>query len=539
VQSSGEDTYRCETNFDTLMAASSTGVCVHRDGLIIYANPAAARWIGMNDPAALIGQDLFAYLNPGDIGGVRARTAALQAGERPAYSAQIRMQGSDGVWHEIQVASQRAFWDGEAAIVTSFRDMSKVKAVSSAQAQAALVRNVSDAIIAIDHDGRIVSWNPAAERIYGKPADDVMGDSLHDAVGAPLDPEDVIASGGAVQAVHRRSDGSPLTIRVSVAVMNDGYVLVCSDLTALRRAEARFKAVVESLDAGVVVALPDGTVATVNRAAMRLFGRATGGGPGPANVLDFELYDARGNLLTEDDHPFVRVMRDGPAVTDFECGFRSAEGRWIWMIGSGRLLDPSNPEHSMIVFTVVDITARRLLSEQLAHQALHDPLTGLPNRTHATNLLAEALDDDDRSAWTSVLFVDLDNLKSTNDTYGHTAGDQLLMVVAMRMRSVAEDFDAVAARLSGDVFIVILPGGDRGTADTVATRLHQALATPAMISDVAIEVRASIGVVFLQPGHYRTVADVLRDADLAMYEAKRSGGATTRYFGDISTDRVR
>ncbi|SHN36885.1 putative bifunctional diguanylate cyclase/phosphodiesterase [Cryptosporangium aurantiacum] len=153
---------------------------------------------------------------------------------------------------------------------------------------------------------------------------------------------------------------------------------------------------------------------------------------------------------------------------------------------------------------------------QLAYQAFHDPLTGLANRTLFAERLEAALATD-RSP--SVLLVDLDGFKAVNDSRGHAAGDQLLVTVARRLRAAIGSADTVA-RMGGDEFAVLLPGGEAG-ARTVAEAILDRVARPVTLGESTVGLRVSIGIATAQPS---SSADaVLRDADLALYRAKQEG----------------
>jgi diguanylate cyclase (GGDEF)-like protein len=154
------------------------------------------------------------------------------------------------------------------------------------------------------------------------------------------------------------------------------------------------------------------------------------------------------------------------------------------------------------------------LANAHAHRAVHDRLTGLPNR----ELFVERLRDVHGS--TAALFIDLDDFKAVNDTLGHSAGDELLTVVAQRLQSAAIEGELVA-RLSGDEFGVLQPGGNEATARDAAARIERALAVPATLFGRSLIVGASIGIAVAEEGG--EIALLLRNADIAMYESKRSG----------------
>ncbi len=167
-------------------------------------------------------------------------------------------------------------------------------------------------------------------------------------------------------------------------------------------------------------------------------------------------------------------------------------------------------------------------SRRLRHQAAHDALTGLSNRTELYELgertLAGARRDGDLAA---LLLIDLDRFKEVNDTMGHEQGDRLLVEVAARLRGLLRSSD-ILARLGGDEFAVLAALPHRGALGEVATRLHAALARPFDIGGVAIELGASIGIA-VQPDHGDDVSTLLRHADVAMYDAKRSATSIETY----------
>ncbi len=176
-------------------------------------------------------------------------------------------------------------------------------------------------------------------------------------------------------------------------------------------------------------------------------------------------------------------------------------------------------------------------SRALRHQAVHDALTGLPNRTLLQRRAERALRGDDPAA---MLLIDLDRFKEVNDTLGHDYGDALLIEVSERLQAVLRRGDTLA-RLGGDEFAVLVAGApDRAAVIDVATRLQDALRRPFALRDVAVELEASIGVA-LYPEHGTTVGRLLQRADVAMYDAKRGGHGVTTYTAErdpYSADRL-
>jgi diguanylate cyclase (GGDEF)-like protein len=170
-----------------------------------------------------------------------------------------------------------------------------------------------------------------------------------------------------------------------------------------------------------------------------------------------------------------------------------------------------------------DITEERMLTARLSHQALHDPLTGLANRALLDDRLAHAHSRILRQGGHGALFLlDLDDFKGVNDTYGHLVGDQLLEGVARRLDGVTRTTDTLC-RFGGDEFLYLAEGiTGPEEAELIATRFLRSLDEPFAIGGLSLEQRASLGVVVWDSSNAE-VSDVLRDADVALYEAKRLG----------------
>jgi diguanylate cyclase (GGDEF)-like protein/PAS domain S-box-containing protein len=219
----------------------------------------------------------------------------------------------------------------------------------------------------------------------------------------------------------------------------------------------------------------------------------------------------------------------------WEYRLLARDGRTVWVIDDEAVVArDADGQASMVQGILVDISDRKHLEDQLRHQALHDPLTNLPNRVLFVDRLSHALVRRTGETGVAVLFVDLDDFKAINDTLGHAAGDSLLTLVADRLSHVLRAGDT-AARLGGDEFAFLLEGAGPRPAEEVAARLLAALAEPFDLDGRRATLSASIGIAaragFVSPAAAAETADeLLRDADTAMYAAKAQGKGRVQLF---------
>ena len=510
-----------------LVELSPEIIVVHEAGTIVYINPAGLRNARATSPSDMVGHPIMDFVHPDSIPETLRRIQNLTAPGAYTEPSEAVLFRVDGTTLLVEAVSVRTTWNGRPAFQVIMRDITEEKAAAAAlRYQAALVTHVSDAIIATTVDGIVTSWNPAAENVYGYSAAEAVGRPVPEVVGAPLDPIAIITAGGVAQGSHRRSDGSRLAVRVSAAHMDDGYVLVCADETARRKAEEHYTTVVASIEEGVVVIGSTGLVDSINPAAQRILGVGETETVGMPSALA-NLYDETGARIPPEDYPSARTRRTGQPENGRIIRCVREDGSDVWLSMSCRALSSAAAPGFVVSFT--DITERRRIDAKLAQDATHDALTGLVNRTVAINRLS-AQERARHPGLTAVLFIDLDKFKVINDSLGHGVGDRVLQIMGARLRRTIAGGDLVG-RLGGDEFAVIAHGiSGPEDAVTVAERLRHTLSRPVTVDGRHLHIDASIGIVIAGPEDVRDGEDILRDADLAMYQAKTKGRSTYAIF---------
>ena len=287
--------------------------------------------------------------------------------------------------------------------------------------------------------------------------------------------------------------------------------------TDLRRSQERFRSLVQnSVDVNMILGA-DGQIEYESPAVERVLGFPADDRIGRSAFASIHPDDLGwGEQLLKDVVASPGVMVAG------EFRIMHADGSWRWIEAVGKNLF-DDPAVGGIVVNYRDITSRKTLEEELRHQAFHDSLTGLANRALFVDRLEHALSLSHRSPRPlAVLFVDLDDFKTINDSLGHGEGDAILERVAERLRNALRVGDTLA-RMGGDEFAVLVEDPPAASDPTVvAERLVAALQAPFTQGGKELFVRASVGVAVVTSRH-QTADELLRNADIAMYMAKRKG----------------
>jgi diguanylate cyclase (GGDEF)-like protein/PAS domain S-box-containing protein len=264
----------------------------------------------------------------------------------------------------------------------------------------------------------------------------------------------------------------------------------------------------------------EGQCALANTAYARLFDtsldvlKAT-------NLHDFESFQLAGLY----EHGLAALQQHTPQQAEIHIVTASGRARWL----ECRILPTHTNGEDHLLIQFIDLTERKRIEDDLRHQALHDPLTRLPNRRLLHDRLQQALRISKRqNSYLAVFFLDLNKFKQLNDTHGHDVGDQLLIEVAERLQKVVRVSDTVA-RLGGDEFVVVLDGlgadSDQATeyyVTSIVDKIRSALDVEYHLGSIRHHSSASIGIKLFLGNEYADPDQVIREADEAMYEDKKT-----------------
>ncbi len=333
------------------------------------------------------------------------------------------------------------------------------------------------------------------------------------------------------ETAFRRADGKEVQVEVLASTVEyegmPATQLVFTDITQRKESEAKLQQAVQIIEhtmEGVVITDGEGNITSVNPAFCEITG-----------YNESECIHHHLDLIKSDRHPqeffdelWQKVKETGSWRGEVWNQRKNGQVYPVWMTISSVRDERDHILHYVAVFS--DITSIKQSQSQLEHLAHHDSLTNLPNRLLFEDRLQHAISQSKRQGrQLAVLFIDMDRFKNINDTLGHAMGDELLKDVAKRLQHILRDGDT-AARLGGDEFTVLVENlEDPSQAAVVAAKIQESFKTPYKIAGRELHITTSIGI-SIYPEDGLTVADLTKNADAAMYQAKEQGRNNYRYY---------
>ena len=539
---------RFSTAFNSCPIAAS--IAVAEDGRFMEANANYERDFGWTR-ADLIGRT-----------SVEVGIWPDEATRRPwaeAISREGRLIGFESVWmhkngerRNVSMSGEITELDGQPCILAYVTDITARKRTEQALAASetrlrAVLDGVHSGVITITEQGLIESFNQSAERLFGYRAAEVVGSNVK-----MLMPEPYRAAHDGYLDSYRRSgvgkvigsrrdvmaqrrDGSTFHIELGVTetILNDRRLFVgsVSDITYRKEAEAELRIAATAFESqeAMVVTDPDGAILRVNRA----FSESTGYSSAEVIGKTPAMFKSGRHEAAFYAAMWESLKRTGAWQGEVWDRRKNGEVYPKWLTISAVKGGDGAVTH--YVGTHQDITERKIAEERINELAFFDQLTGLPNRTLLLDRLRQAMTASSRNgSCGALLFIDLDNFKTLNDTLGHDMGDLLLQQVARRLADSVREGDTVA-RLGGDEFLVVLGNLSANIeeaanqTESVGEKILAVLTGTYPLNEIEYRSTASIGATLFR-GHLASIDDLMKQADLAMYKSKARGRNVLHFF---------
>jgi len=468
----------------------------------------------------LLGGILFFYMKKWVISPISKLSLASEKIGHNDLDIQLDIQGNDEI----------------SALATSFNHMVErlQKTTVSKDYVDSIIASLGEMLLVTDHQGHIITANPAALNVLGYSEKELIGMSVNDLLSKDNmllndSEKKSLIQKGAVKSIEVNfigKNGQNIPVLVSISLLQDGsekqrqIVHAARDMTQQKKAERELRLAAKVMDTvsnAIMVSDMKGNIQLINPAFVRITGYQ------PEEVIG--------------KNP--RILQSGRQSPEFYKKMWKGileEGYWEGEIWNRRKNGTIYPEWLIIttikdeynnishyVSTFLDITERKDFEIKLEHLANHDPLTGLPNRLLFIDRLSHAMQISKRSqSKTALIFIDIDGFKLINDTHGHNVGDVLLQKIANRLQSCVRTSDTVA-RVGGDEFVMIIENiADIDRAIEIADKALLLMRKTFIIDDLECQVGASLGL-SIYPDDSVDLDELTRQADAAMYHAKKSG----------------
>ncbi|MGI0483926.1 PAS domain S-box protein [Pantanalinema rosaneae CENA516] len=551
-----------EEQYRRIVETATEGIWVlDRDNQTSFVNHQMATMLGYSI-SEMMGETLFSFMDEEGIAIANQNLDRRRQGIVETHDFKFRRKDGSELWAIVSTApffDQQGQYAGALGMITDITERKQTEAAlqDSEQRLNSILHSLDDVVWSTSATGSELFYlNSAAEKLYGRPvAEFFQNPDLWLEVVHPDDRDRVIAESqamletGSKDLEYRiiRPDGEIRWLRDRCQSICDIGSKTCrldgiaTDITkrrqaeaALRKSEEQFRLIFELAPIGIALNTLNGQFLKVNQAFCEVIGYSAD------ELRDLTFADITHPEDLDTDLTFTQQLLEGK-LTHFQIEKRylAKDGKVVMALLQATLIrDPAgNPWQT--IAQVVDITDRKRMEDQLAHDAFHDALTGLPNRLLFMDRLRHVLARNQRACdqQFAVLFLDLDRFKVINDSLGHLVGDQLLVAIAHRLQACLRPGDTVA-RLGGDEFTILLdPIKTPGDATHVAERIHQAIREPFSLDGHEIYTSVSIGIA-LNEVCYAQPEEVLRNADTALYRAKAQGKACYAIFNTEMHNRA-
>jgi len=523
---------------------------VDLDGRFLRVNRSFAAMVG-REQSALVGVQVSDITHPEDVGADRTALDALVAGEVDSHDGEKRYVRPDGtvVWARLAVTLVRNGNDPSHVLAQTI-DISERKEFEEALATSeerfrSLSASAPNGIYAIDSAGRLLYANDRLVELTGLDHDRLAGTGWLDMI-HPDERARVVSESGPAARERRlatefrmvRPDGEVRWVRTRASPLygrhgeHAGFVGALEDVTQeleavreLAAREAEYRMLAENSSDFLARHAPDGTYRYASPASVAITGFD------PDELVGTLPCD---HIAREDEEAVVQYgerlgEQEEPLTITYRLRRKDGELRWLETIARS-VRDEAGVRE--LVSVTRDVSERKEAELELSHAALHDALTGLPNRALFLDRLGLALRRTERrSGSVAVLFCDLDRFKIVNDSLGHDAGDRLLVDVANRIGAALRPADTVA-RFGGDEFTILCEDiAGEIEAATIAQRIVDVFREPFQLEDGEVFLATSLGIAIARGADDRA-ADLIRDADAAMYRAKERGKGRYEIFDE-------
>ena len=544
---SGQVLQASERRLRALVANAFDGIAVLDTlGMVTFASPPLCAILGKEEHEVL-GLPGLSFVDAAYGSEMRSLVLGSAPGQRIGPIA-LRMLVADGTWRPFEGYRTDLTADPDVGgIVWNLRDVSETHQAALALSRSeerlrALAAGSSDVTVVNAMEGFAIYAGPSLERVFGYPRDEFLG-SPYDAFVHPDDLADNVAT--ATEAILagkrtwssryrlRHRDGTWRWVDTRFTDLQDnpaigGIVANIRDVTdetlaalALKESESRYRSMVETAAECISIHSVDGRIVFANPRMAAMLGTTV------EALQERSIFD----LIVESDRPVAqtKLQRRQQGVSEQnEFTLLRSDGTTCDVLISASPVRDGEGNVTGALSMMTDITDRKLVEAENARLALEDSLTGVASRALVVDRVGQLVAQQGRHPGiAAVLFMDLDDFKSVNDSHGHSVGDLVLREVADRVRRSVRPQDTVG-RYGGDEFVIILDRLDAvGDAVAVAERIIEALDEPISVGGYQMWARASLGI-SLTP--VDNADSLMRDADLAMYRAKERGGGCFELF---------